>query len=141
MSHSVNFRNYFPRINQIPFRKLFLKFEPNWTTFYYIQNSCYLWLFTKLKLRQILSSINFFLFQTNDFLMIWNLPLVKRQKSWQMEKWCYFWALIYFCHKRFFNGFHSEKKTKIGGISDFLNTLRCLKIDDWIWRCFALIAF
>ena len=29
----------------------------------------------------------------------------------------------------------------IRGISDFLNTLRWLKIDDCIWRCFALIAF
>ena len=28
-----------------------------------------------------------------------------------------------------------------GGISDFLNTLRWLKIDDLIWRCFALIVF
>ena len=28
------------------------------------------------------------------------------------------------------------------GISDFLNTLSLeLKIDDWIWHCFALIAY
>ena len=47
LSHSVNFRNYFPRINQIPLRKLFLKFEPNRTTFYYIQKSCYLSLITE----------------------------------------------------------------------------------------------
>ena len=33
LSDSVNFRNYFPRIDQIPLRKLFLKFEP-----IYIQN-------------------------------------------------------------------------------------------------------
>ena len=28
-----------------------------------------------------------------------------------------------------------------GGISDFLNTLRWLKIDDWIWCSLALIAY
>ena len=46
LSDSVNFRNYF-RIDQIPRSKLFLKFEPNQTTFYYIQISCYLSLFTE----------------------------------------------------------------------------------------------
>ena len=47
LSDSVNFRNYFPRIDQIPLRKLFLKFEPNRTTFYYIQKCCNLSLFTE----------------------------------------------------------------------------------------------
>ena len=44
---SINFRNYFPIIDQIPLWKIFLKFEPNRTTFYYIQKSCYLSLFTE----------------------------------------------------------------------------------------------
>ena len=47
LSDSFNFRNYFPRIDQIPLRKLFFKFEPNRTTFYYIQKSCYISLFTE----------------------------------------------------------------------------------------------
>ena len=29
----------------------------------------------------------------------------------------------------------------IGGISDFLNTLRLLKIDDWIWCGLDLIGY
>ena len=37
LSDSDNFRNYFVRIEQIPLRKLFLYFELNWTTFYFIQ--------------------------------------------------------------------------------------------------------
>ena len=47
LSDSVNFRNYLPRIDQIPLRKLFLKFDQNRTTFFYIQKSCYLSLFTE----------------------------------------------------------------------------------------------
>ena len=46
LSDSVNFRHYFPRIDQIPLRKFFLKFELNRTTFYYIQKSPY---FQKMK--------------------------------------------------------------------------------------------
>ena len=45
MSNSVNFGNYFPRIEEIPVRTLFLKFEPNRTTFYYIRKSGYLSLY------------------------------------------------------------------------------------------------
>ena len=37
LSDSDNLRNYFVRIEQIPLRKLFLYFELNRTTFYFIQ--------------------------------------------------------------------------------------------------------